>query len=56
MSGSVYSSMWRDHNIFNMNRIPVVTMGPVRWRPSIDDLITCTRIYALVALNLCGCG
>lgn len=51
---SVYSSMWRDHNVFNMNRIPAVTMGPRRWRPSIDDLMDCTAIYALAALALCG--
>jgi hypothetical protein len=50
----VYSSMWRDHNIFNMNRIPAVTMGPVRWRPSIDDLVDCARLYARAALILCG--
>ena len=50
----VYSSMWRDHNIFNMNRIPAVTMGPVRWRPSIDDLVDCARLYARTALILCG--
>lgn len=50
----VYSSMWRDHNVFNMNRIPAVTMGPVRWRPRIDDLMQCTRLYALAALALCG--
>jgi acetylornithine deacetylase/succinyl-diaminopimelate desuccinylase-like protein len=54
ISSSVYSSMWRDHNIFNMNRIPAVTMGPVRWRPSIDDLVECTKIYALAALGVCG--
>lgn len=54
ISAPVYSSMWRDHNVFNMNRIPAVTMGPVRWRPSIDDLLACARIYALAALNLCG--
>lgn len=54
ISAPVYSSMWRDHNIFNMNRIPAVTMGPVRWRPSIDDLLACAKIYALAALNLCG--
>lgn len=50
----VFSSMWRDHNVFNMNRIPAVTMGPVRWRPRVDDLVACTRIYALAALGLCG--
>jgi hypothetical protein len=53
-SDPVFSSMWRDHNIFNMNRIPAVTMGPVRWRPSVDDLVDCARIYALTALAICG--
>jgi hypothetical protein len=53
ISAPVYSSMWRDHNVFNMNRVPAVTMGPVRWRPSVDDLLTCTKIYALAALELC---
>lgn len=52
-SAPFYSSMWRDHNVFNMNRIPAVTMGPKRWRPSIDDLLSCTRLYALAALALC---
>ncbi|MGH8445990.1 MAG: peptidase M20, partial [Solimonas sp.] len=51
---SFYSSMWRDHNVFNMNRIPAVTMGPVRWRPTVSDLVACTRLYALAALALCG--
>lgn len=51
---SVFASMWRDHNVFNMNRIPAVTMGPTRWRPTIDDLLDCTKIYALAALALCG--
>jgi len=46
--------MWRDHNVFNMNRIPAVTMGPVRWLPSIEDMIQCTQWYALTALALCG--
>ena len=50
----VFSSMWRDHNIFNMNRIPAAVMGPVRWEPTIDDLLVCTRIYALAALSICG--
>jgi acetylornithine deacetylase/succinyl-diaminopimelate desuccinylase-like protein len=53
-STSVYSSMWRDHNVFNMNRIPAVTMGPTRWRPSVDDLVQCTQMYALAALAICG--
>ena len=53
-SAPVYSSMWRDHNVFNMNRIPAVTMGPTRWRPRIADLLQCTQMYALAALAICG--
>jgi acetylornithine deacetylase/succinyl-diaminopimelate desuccinylase-like protein len=53
-SAPVYSSMWRDHNVFNMNRIPAVTMGPTRWRPTIEDLVQCTQTYALAALAICG--
>ena len=52
-SAAFYSSMWRDHNVFNMNRIPAVTMGPTRWRPSVADLVACTQMYALAALALC---
>ncbi len=54
ISAPFYSSMWRDHNVFNMNRVPAVTMGPVRWQPSIEDLVQCTRIYAMAALGVCG--
>jgi len=53
-SDPFYASMWRDHNIFNMNRIPAVTSGPVRWRPTVTDLWQCTRMYALTTLALCG--
>ena len=51
---SVYSSMWRDHNVFNMHRIPALTFGPNRWRPTPQDFFDCTLIYALVALSICG--
>lgn len=50
----VYSSMWRDHNVFNMNRVPAVTMGPPRHRPTLADFIDCTRLYALTAIAICG--
>ena len=50
----VYSSMWRDHNVFNMQRIPAVTTGFKRWRPTPDDLVQSALIYALTALALCG--
>jgi formylaminopyrimidine deformylase len=50
----VYSSMWRDHNVFNMQRIPAVTTGFKRWRPSPQDLVDSALIYALTALAVCG--
>lgn len=54
LADSVYSSMWRDHNVFNMNRIPAVTTGFPRWRPTPEDMVKSTLIYALTALSVCG--
>lgn len=50
----VYSSMWRDHNVFNMQRIPAVTCGMPRVLPTPEDLVKSARIYALTALAICG--
>lgn len=50
----VYSSMWRDQNVFNMHRIPAVTTGMRRWRPTKKDLGDSALIYALTALAVCG--
>ena len=50
----VYSSMWRDHNVFNMNHIPAVTFGFPRQSPTPEDLANCTAIYALTMLAICG--
>lgn len=50
----VYSSMWRDHNVFNMNRIPAAVMGPGRWQPTPEEFASCVKLYALAALSLCG--
>jgi acetylornithine deacetylase/succinyl-diaminopimelate desuccinylase-like protein len=50
----IYSSMWRDHNVFNMHRIPAVTCGIPRVLPTPDDLVRSARIYALTALSICG--
>lgn len=50
----VYSSMWRDQNVFNMHRIPAVTTGMPRWRPTPEDLAKSALIYALTALAICG--
>jgi formylaminopyrimidine deformylase len=53
-AASVYSSMWRDHNVFNMHRIPAVTTGFARWRPTPKDLVDSALVYALTALAVCG--
>lgn len=50
----IYSSMWRDHNVFNMHRIPAVTCGIPRVLPTPDDLVRSAEIYALTALAICA--
>jgi hypothetical protein len=50
----VYSSMWRDHNVFNMQRIPAITTGFRRWRPTPKDMVDSALVYALTALAVCG--
>lgn len=52
----VYSSMWRDHNVFNMHRIPALTTGMPRWRPTPEDMTSSALIYALTMLAVCGRG
>lgn len=52
----VYSSMWRDHNVFNMHRIPALTTGMPRWRPTPEDMRQSALIYALTMLAVCGRG
>ncbi|PTQ11894.1 peptidase M20 [Sphingomonas oleivorans] len=52
----VYSSMWRDHNVFNMHRIPAITTGMPRWRPTPEDMASSALIYALTMLAVCGRG
>ena len=54
LANPVYSSMWRDHNVFNMHRVPAITTGPKRWRPTPKDLADSALIYALTALAICG--
>ncbi len=50
----IYSSMWRDHNVFNMQQIPAVTTGFMRQKPTPMDLTDSALIYALTALAVCG--
>jgi acetylornithine deacetylase/succinyl-diaminopimelate desuccinylase-like protein len=50
----VFSSMWRDHNVFNMQRIPAITTGFKRWRPTPKDMVDSALVYALTALAVCG--
>lgn len=52
----VYSSMWRDHNVFNMHRVPAVTTGMPRWRPTPKDMASSALVYALTMLAVCGRG
>lgn len=52
----VYSSMWRDHNVFNMHGIPAVTTGMPRWRPTPADMASSALVYALTMLAICGRG
>lgn len=52
MSGSGFSSMWRDHNIFNEYHVPSVTYGPSRYCPTLEDMVNCTKAYALMALEV----
>jgi acetylornithine deacetylase/succinyl-diaminopimelate desuccinylase-like protein len=52
----VYSSMWRDHNVFNMHRVPALTTGMPRWRPTPADMTSSALVYALTMLAVCGRG
>ncbi|QSR17238.1 peptidase M20 [Novosphingobium sp. KA1] len=52
----VYSSMWRDHNVFNMHRVPAITTGMPRWRPTGADMASSALVYALTMLAVCGRG
>jgi acetylornithine deacetylase/succinyl-diaminopimelate desuccinylase-like protein len=54
-------SMWRDLNVFNEVGIPAISYGPGASSPgagtfsvTVDDLAAAARIYALVALDVCG--
>lgn len=51
-----YSSMWRDQNVFNMHRVPAITTGMPRWRPTPDDMVSSALVYALTMLAVCGRG
>jgi len=53
MSAPVFSSMWRDHSVFNEYGIPSVTYGPPRQTPSLEAMMQCARAYASVALEIC---
>jgi len=54
------SSMWRDINVFNEMRIPSITYGPGVsvgggiFRMKIENLLTGSKLYAQIALDLCN--
>lgn len=52
MAAPAFSSMWRDHTVFNEYRVASVTYGPSRFTPTVDDLLKCTQVYALAALEV----
>lgn len=54
MSAPVFSSMWRDHSVFNEYGIPSITYGPSRQTPSLDNLMSCARAYAAITLEVCA--
>lgn len=54
LSHPIYSSMWRDHNVFNMFNIPSATYGPARFQPTVDDMVDAAIVYALTAWQICN--
>jgi acetylornithine deacetylase/succinyl-diaminopimelate desuccinylase-like protein len=58
-----YTSMWNDNNIYSELAIPSVKIGPSPKDSTGDydynylgDLVSAAKIYALIALNVCGMG
>jgi len=51
-SDPVFSSMWRDHSVFNEYRVASLTYGPSRFRPSLKDMVECARVYAMLAVDI----
>lgn len=55
-------SMWRDTNVFNKAGIPAINFGPSRGDAAvqgrgyldIDGLVEATKMYALIALDICS--
>ncbi len=50
----IYSSMGRDHNVFNMYHIPAVTYGPSRFGPTVEDMVDAAVVYATTAWLICN--
>ena len=54
------TSMWRDSNVFNEVGIPTVVYGPGasvgggNFAMEIDDLVDAARVYAALAIEVCG--
>ena len=54
------SSMWRDINVFNEMRIPSITYGPGVsvgggiYRMKVDNMLTGSKLYTQIALDLCN--
>jgi acetylornithine deacetylase/succinyl-diaminopimelate desuccinylase-like protein len=58
--GHTPSSMWRDLNVYNELGMPAVTFGPGQGTGAgnvsiaVDDLVSCARIFARTALEICS--
>ena len=56
------TSMWRDSNVFIEAGIPTVIYGPGasvgagNFAMKIGDLVNASRVYATIAMQVCGVG
>ncbi len=54
ISDPVFSSMWRDMNVFNEFGIPSLSYGPPRCPIKMKDMLSASKIYARLALDICS--
>jgi len=52
MTEPKFSSMWRDHNVFNEYGVASLTYGPTRFDPTVENMVETARVYALLALEV----
>lgn len=52
MTEPKFSSMWRDHNVFNEYGVASLTYGPTRFDPTVENMVETAKVYALLALEV----